>query len=284
MLYISDAQLDQWLLDDLPFGDLTTRSLGISKCYGKIIFRRKSAGKVSGVYIAHRLLQKLELNSHMIIQDGDDVAAGTILLQATGLAWQLHAAWKVVQNVLEWTSGVADVMSQMVKTARFINPSIQIACTRKCIPGTKLLATQAILDGGGIVHRAGASETILLFTNHRNFFNQPDNWVEQINLLRRNAPEKMIIVEADTPQQAIAVLAANPDILQMDKFTPEQIRMILAEKQKLVSNCRLSAAGGIRLDNIQEYAATGIDILVTSSPYYAEPVDIKVELLPQNKE
>ena len=70
-------------------------------------------------------------------------------------------SWKVVQNVLEWTCGVAHSTAQMVAKARSINPNIQIACTRKSIPGTRLLSTAAILDGGAIIHRAGTAETIL---------------------------------------------------------------------------------------------------------------------------
>ncbi len=71
-------------------------------------------------------------------------------------------------------------------------------------------------------HRAGCAETILLFANHRHFLHDNQDWSGAINQLRRHAPEKKIVVEADTPKKAIAALRAQPDVLQLDKFSPQQ--------------------------------------------------------------
>ncbi|KDN12114.1 Molybdenum transport system protein ModD [Snodgrassella communis] len=213
MFYLSDAELDRLLLDDIAYGDLTTRALGIGQQNGQISFCRRQAGRVSGVAIAVRLLQKLALKVVTHVRDGDDVAAGAVLLVAVGNMENLHQGWKVAQNVLEWCGGVAQYMAQMVATAQTINPLVQIACTRKSIPGTKSLAIAAIIDGGGILHRAGTAESILLFANHRRFCAEPDNWEAMVTRLRRAAPEKKVIVEADNVEEALAALNAQADIV-----------------------------------------------------------------------
>lgn len=280
MFYISDAELDRLLLEDIAYGDLTTRALDIGKQIGQISFSRQQAGRVSGVAVAVRLLQKLMLEVVVNVQDGEDVTAGTVLMTATGTAKRLHQGWKVVQNVLEWSCGVAQYMAQMVATAQNINPLVQIACTRKSIPGTKSLAIAAVIDGGGILHRAGTAESILLFANHRRFYVEPDNWGGMIARLKQAAPEKKVIVEADTIEEALAALKAQADIVQLDKFTPEQFATVLAHARLLAPRSMLSAAGGITLLNIADYVRAGAQLLVTSAPYYAPPVDIKVRLQP----
>ncbi|MCO6515215.1 MAG: ModD protein [Snodgrassella sp.] len=280
MFYLSDAELDRLLLDDIAYGDLTTRALGIGQQNGQISFCRRQTGRVSGVAIAVRLLQKLALKVVTHVRDGDDVAAGAVLLTAVGNMENLHQGWKVAQNVLEWCGGVAQYMAQMVATAQTINPLIQIACTRKSIPGTKSLAIAAIIDGGGILHRAGTAESILLFANHRRFCAEPDNWEAMVTRLRRAAPEKKVIVEADNVEEALAALNAQADIVQLDKFTPEQFAWVLMQRQVLAPNSLLSAAGGITLLNVADYVRAGAELLVTSAPYYAQPTDIKVWLEP----
>lgn len=280
MFHWPDSLLDSLLISDIEYGDLTTRALGIGEQSGVMAFVRKSAGRVSGIGVAEKLLTKLSLKVESHIQDGIDVAAGTTLLTAYGSAERLHQGWKIVQNVFEWCCGVAHYMAEMVTIAQQINSSVRIACTRKNIPGTKALAIAAISHGGGILHRAGTAETILLFANHRRFWPNPNDWQGMIDTLRRGAPEKKIIVEADNIDEALAALIAKPDILQLDKFNPKQAEYIIARSKGIAPDCLLSIAGGINKNNIAEFAQTDINLIVTSSPYYAMPEDIKVILKP----
>lgn len=280
MIYIPDSEIERFLLEDIALGDLTTRSLKLTECCGTIEFMFRHDGIVSAAGIAARILQKLGLVISTAITDGQQVAAGQVVLSACGNAAALHQGWKVAQNILEWCSGVAQTMSLMLSRARKYNPMVQIACTRKSIPGTRLLATQAILDGGGIIHRCGTAETILVFANHRGFFPEPFDWATHIAALRQQAPEKKIVVEADTPDEALCAMAAQPDIVQLDKFTVQQIEECLAHAQKNDYRGLLAAAGGIHPDNIDAFAATGIPLIVTSAPYYAKPADIRVLMMP----
>ncbi|HEJ9628175.1 TPA: ModD protein [Proteus mirabilis] len=281
MIYYPDAFLDNLLMEDIQYGDLTSRALNISDQLGTMTFTCREAGCVSGIILGCRLLEKLGLVVTAHRQDGDFADKGDCLITAEGRADALHQGWKVVQNVLEWSCGVSDYMARMLEIYHRYQPKGQIACTRKNIPNTKLLATQAVLAGGGVIHRQGCSETILLFANHRRFLSEPDNWAQHVKQLRQAAPEKCIVVEADDIEQAREALKAQPDILQLDKFSIEDISQLQQEAPQIAPHCHLSVAGGINLNTIEKYAQTGITLMVTSAPYYAPPTDIKVRLYPK---
>lgn len=226
------------------------------------------------------MLTTLGLTIDDAVSDGSQANAGQRLIRAQGNAAALHQGWKAVQNVLEWSCGVSDYLAQMLALLRERYPDGNIACTRKAIPGTCLLASQAILAAGGLIHRAGCAETILLFANHRHFLHDNQDWSGAINQLRRHAPEKKIVVEADTPKEAIAALRAQPDVLQLDKFSPQQATEIAQIAPSLAPHCTLALTGGINLTTLKNYLDCGIRLFITSAPYYAAPADIKVSLQP----
>lgn len=281
MIYVPDALIDQLLLDDIQYGDLTTRALGLQSQLGVMTFASKFGGCVSGIAIARRMLEKLGITCECHSQDGQQVEPQSILIRATGPIEALHQGWKAVQNVLEWCGGVSHYTQQMVSILRQYQPDGQLACTRKTIPQTKPLALTAILAGGAIIHRAGSAESILLFTNHRQCLEKPDDWAGHIKALRQAAPEKMIIVEADDYEQAILATNAQADIIQLDKLPIEQIQRLQELAKQQSRPCRLSIAGGINLKTIETFAQTGVPLLVTSAPYYAAPRDIKVKIFKQ---
>lgn len=278
MLYYSESQLDQWLLDDINLGDLTTRGIGITGSHGRITYMYRQDSRASGIEVAARLLQKCGLNVQQWAEDGQDITAGTMVLEAVGPAEKLHMAWKVTQNIIEWSSGVATYMARMLAAGRAVNPALHISCTRKSIPGTKILANAAVLHGGGIIHRGGTAETVLLFANHRIFTDTPGNFAAHIATLKQAAPEKKIIVEVENMIEARDALAAQPDVLQLDKFSPRDIESVLKISAAEAPACLISVAGGVNKENIAEFAATGATFIVTSAPYYGRPADVKARM------
>ncbi|AUI65999.1 MULTISPECIES: ModD protein [Glaesserella] len=276
MIYFSDKELDDFLLEDIYRGDLTTHALELEKIPARILFKRKNAGIVAGVQVAEKLLRKLDIQPQLFVSDGDWVEQGTLLLCAEATADKLHQAWKVVQLVLEWSCGVAQYTAEMIANAKQINPKAVVACTRKSIPNTRKLATNAVLAAGGHIHRQGISETLLVFTNHRNLCEEPENWSAIVDKLRIEAPENKITLEADNLHQFEQMLCAEPDIIQLDKFSPEQVEQALHLLEKSQKKITLSVAGGVNKNNVAEYAKLGIQLFITSAPYYAPPEDIKV--------
>jgi molybdenum transport protein len=283
MIYFPDALIDQWIIDDVNQGDLTTRILSIGGKPGTISFLLPNQGRVSGIEPAKRILARLGIAVSEEAAVGTDVPGGTLLLRGSGRAAALHQAWKIAQNVLEWSCGVAESTAQMVKAAKRINPRIEIATTRKNIPGTKLLALGAVLDGGGIIHRGGTAETVLLFKNHRNFLDfggTAADWKNLVAAMKKNAPEKTIILEAETYEEAVHGIDAKADVIQLDKFSLADFKRVAGYAATQDRPPLISAAGGVNKDNVADYAAAGADMIVTSAPYYAKPADVKVILEP----
>lgn len=276
MIYFSDNELDDFLLEDIYRGDLTTHALGLEKIPATIQFKRKNAGIVAGISVAEKLLKKLDIVPILNVQEGQYVEAGAVLIRAEASADKLHQAWKVVQLVLEWSCGVAQYTAEMINNAKAINPNVVVACTRKSIPSTRKLATNAVLAAGGHIHRQGLSETLLVFTNHRRLLDKPEDWQSIVTTLRREAPENKITLEADNLVQFEQMLSAEPDIIQLDKFSPEEVQRALHLLKLSHKATTLSVAGGVNKNNVAAYAKLGINLFITSAPYYAAPEDIKV--------
>ncbi|AKD38653.1 molybdenum transport protein ModD [Pasteurella multocida subsp. multocida OH4807] len=276
MIYFSDNELDDFLLEDIYRGDLTTHALGLEKIPATIQFKRQNAGIVAGISVAEKLLKKLDITPVLDVQEGQYVEAGAVLIRAEASADKLHQAWKVVQLVLEWSCGVAQYTAEMISNAKMINPNAVVACTRKSIPSTRKLATNAVLAAGGHIHRQGLSETLLVFTNHRRLLDKPEDWQSIVTTLRREAPENKITLEADNLAQFEQMLSAEPDIIQLDKFSPEEVQRALHLLKLSHKATALSVAGGVNKNNVADYAKLGINLFITSAPYYAAPEDIKV--------
>ncbi|WED23825.1 ModD protein [Vibrio sp. JC009] len=275
MIFFSDAELDAFLLEDVYRGDLTTRMMGIGNVPARMTFKRKNAGRVAGVAVAAQVLRKLGLEPEVLVEDGVDVESGTLLIEVTGRAELLHQGWKVAQVIMEWSCGVAQYMADMVNNAVKVNPDAVVACTRKCVPGSRKLATAALIAGGGHIHRAGASETVLVFANHSRLLDE-EQGLSQLASLGKKLPENRVTIEADDLEHLAKILEIGPDIIQLDKFSLQDVetaKSMLAESGKPLV---LSLAGGVNRDNISRFAATGLNLFITSAPYYAGPEDIKV--------
>ena len=104
------------------------------------------------------------------VPSGTLISSKTVFFEVQGEAGTIHRLWKTIQNLLDYASGVATYTYQLLSTARLVNPDIIIATTRKTIPFTKKIAIKAVESGGGVAHRLGLSESILIFEYHRVFF------------------------------------------------------------------------------------------------------------------
>lgn len=274
---LPDSALEALLHDDTPCGDATSFALGIGARSGQLICRARTAMVLCGVEEARRMgeLRGLQIGS-LIRESGERLAAGEEIVSLTGRADALHAVWKTAQTLMEYLSGIATATADIVAAARAANPAIGIACTRKNFPGTKAAAIKAVLCGGASPHRLSLSETLLIFAEHRAFLGDeaPSSTLER---LRRQWPERAIVVEVSSATEALLWHTAGADILQLEKLTPEAITQ-LRQTLPSASTTRLAAAGGINSANAAAYARAGADILVTSAPYFAPPRDVAVSL------
>ena len=273
MRALHDAQLCALLDDDVPNGDLTTESLGIGREVAQLQFRARQPMRLAAMDEAARLFELCGAQAQVVRPTGVQAQAGELLLQAQGSAASLHRAWKTAQTLVECYSGIASATAALVEAAQ----GLPVACTRKATPGTKALSAQAVRAGGGILHRLGLSETLLIFAEHRLFLHEPPELT--VAWLRQTQPEKKIVVEVASVAEALTWADAGADVLQLEKFPPAQVAELRAALPAAARQPLLAAAGGIKADNAAAYAAAGADLLVSSAPYMAAPRDVQVDFL-----
>jgi len=277
MLTIPDDDLRRWLAEDVPYGDLTTHALGFGDRRGRIRFEARQAMVAAGSEEAARIMTLAGAAVTECVSSGVGLQTGGLILMAEGRASTLHAGWKVSQTLLETTGGIAAAARAIVDAAQQVNPGIVIACTRKSLPGTRALSVKAILSGGAVPHRLGLSETILVFAQHRLFLADA-SFPAIVDRLRRRAPEKKIVIEADTLAEAVAVADAGADVVQLDKASAADVAALRRHCESRTPRPLVAAAGGINAANAADYARAGADVIVTSAPYTARPLDVKVTM------
>ncbi len=275
----SRAELERLLADDVPYGDLTTEALGIGARAGRIRFTARGAMVVAAIEEAGALFDLAEVDVTLHVRSGDAVEPGSLLLDGQGSARGLHRAWKVAQTLVEIWSGVATATRSLVLAARAVRPEIAVACTRKNVPGAKVLAVAAIKAGGATMHRMGLSESILVFPEHRVFCGDRD-LATVARDLRTHAPEKKLVIEVNSAAEGVAAATAGFDVIQAEKFTPDMIAQLADSLATIAPRPLIAAAGGINPDNAAAYVRAGADILVTSWPYTARPADVSVQITP----
>jgi molybdenum transport protein len=215
--------------------------------------------------------------SEIIRGSGSELASGTVFLKASGRADSLHAAYKTAQNIMEYSSGIAARASAMVKNARRASPNVEVSVTRKHFPGTKLLSLKAALAGGASIHRLGLSDSILVFDQHRIFTGGNEGFLSLLEDISGRFPEKKIAAEAGDSEEAIMYAKSGVDVVQCERFEPSELRELVTRLREINPNVKILAAGGLNADNAFDYAAAGIDALVTSWVYFGKPEDIKMK-------
>lgn len=278
MVYFSEAELDQLIHEDMPFMDLTTQVLGIGLEKGVIRYLARETSVICCTEEAQRILVKLGLSVTFSLTSGSQVKPNDLIMEAHGNAASIHAAWRVVLNLLEYASGIATRTQQMVTKVQQVNANVSVVATRKSVPGARKLMTKAIVCGGALPHRLGLSETILIFEEHIRFMPNYSSFIQRLSALKKCLMEKMITVETKNKEILLQLAQSGTDIVQLDKINLEEIRQITQALKTIAPQLKVAIAGGINFDNCADYAATGVDLIVTSALYFGKPADIKADI------
>jgi molybdenum transport protein len=269
-----DSEIERFLIEDCPYGDLTSALLDIGSRPGRIWFTTRHKTVACCTEEAVRLFEGLGCSVDLLQPTGAVVGAGAVLLEARGPAGALHMGWKAALNLLEAASGIATRTYALVRDARSVNPDIEVVATRKIFSGTKAVATKAVYAGGGLPHRLGLSESVLVFAQHVAFLGGEEELWARLPEIRARAKEKKIGVEVTGEAGALRAARAGADIIQVDKLGPDAVAALVKAVKAVAPQAAVAAAGGINLDNVKAYAASGVDLLVTSAMYWGKPADI----------
>lgn len=267
--------LDRLICEDMPYFDLTAKLLDI-KNNGTIEFASREDILLSGNMLVSSLANRVGLEIVTAKENSKKIKANEPFFKAKGRGEDILTLWKVAQNIFEYACGVATYTHKMVSAAKTVNPDIEILTTRKIIPFTKKVALQAVMDGGAYPHRITTSETILVFENYIELHGGWERFVEEFKKLKAKSVEKKWVVEAKDMQSAQKFIDIEVDVLQLDKVDIQTTKKIVnIAKQKGV---KVISAGGVDVSNVKKYASTGVDAIITTSPYYADRADIKVSI------
>ncbi len=256
------AALEAWLEEDIGRGDLTAAALQGQQ--GQAHWVAKQAGKFCGGPLVQRLFQRLdsEVSVRLLRQDGADIEAGERLLELEGPATALVAGERTALNLAMRLSGIATATAELV--AQLQGTGVRLADTRKTTPGLRVLEKYAVRCGGGINHRMGLDDAAMLKENHIAW---AGGITAAIAAVREQAPwPTSVIVEAETEAQALEAVQAGANGVLLDEFTPEQLSALVPRLREFSARGVVLEASGIQPEQLQAYAATGIDLISTSAP------------------
>ncbi|MDD3574576.1 ModD protein [Methanospirillum sp.] len=280
MIYFTDSDIDRLIEDDLPAGDMTTFLLNLAGMKGSISLFARNSMIACCTEEAVRLYKKVGLDVGFFVQSGTRLKPGDKLIEATGDASAIHVIWRTGSAMIEFASGIAGRTDNLVNIARKENPTISVAGTRKHPPFVKKMALKALMAGGGVPHRTGLSDTVLIFREHLLFTGGYENLPEVLRSVKMKMKERKIVVEAHNMEEALIAAEHGADAVQMDKSTQDIFTECAGRCRKINPKICMIAAGAINDTNAGIYAKAGADVIVTSWMYFAPPADIRAEILP----
>jgi nicotinate-nucleotide pyrophosphorylase (carboxylating) len=267
--------LRQALAEDLGrAGDLTSALTVPLGTRVRAHLRSRATGRVAGLdaaLLAFRLLDP-DLAIEVAAPDGADVAPGDTLASATGAAHAILAAERTALNLLTRLCGIATATRAAVAAVE--GTGTRIACTRKTTPGLRALEKHAVRMGGGMNHRFGLDDGVLIKDNH---IVAAGGILPAIDRARAGIGHMVKLeIEVDTLDQLDLVLTRKVDAILLDNMPPP----VLSEAVRRVAGHALTeASGGIQPDSLAEIAATGVDIISLGWLTHSAPgLDIGLDL------
>ena len=265
------------LKEDIGDGDVTTDFFVPETLHatGRIIVREKAI--VAGTGAAAEVFRQVDPSTDIEIShsDADEVAAGDVIMEVRGLARSILKAERVALNFLQRLCGIATLTREFINAIE--NHSAKILDTRKTTPGLRALEKAAVVAGGGVNHRFGLYDMVLIKDNHLATLRGLSTFADRIRRLRQERPNIRIEVEADDLEQVRAFVDVEGiDVILLDNMTPAQIREALALRR---NNIKFEASGGITLKNVKRVAATGVDFIsIGALTNAARAIDIGLEM------
>ncbi len=271
MYQIDDPRLWDYIKSDLPSIDLTNELLQIDKIGSLEIVCREEA-ILCATEEASRIAQLLQCQTKFFLPSRTPVQAETVVIRIEGSFANLHKAWRLIQGLLEYSSGMATYTAAMVSQIHTTNPDCQLLTTRKSFPFAKEICIKSIMCGGAYPHRLGLSESILLFGHHKKGFSHKEDFLAAVTRMQRLSVEKKVIIESGNYQEAIDLIDRQVDGVQLERFSFPELEKIVQFRNHRSARTVLLATGGIHRDNAGQFAATGVDAIVSGAPYHKSGV------------
>ena len=255
-----DRLIDLAFAEDIGDGDHTTLSCIPADAMGKSKLLIKGDGILAGVEIAKEIFHRFdpEIKVTVLIGDGSEVKPGDIAMLVEGRIQSLLQTERLMLNVMQRMSGIATMTHRYVE--RLKGTKTRVLDTRKTTPGMRMLEKEAVKIGGGVNHRIGLFDMILLKDNHVDFAGGIANAINRAKeYCKAKGKDLKIEIEVRNLDELKQVLDnGGVDRIMFDNFTPEQTRKAV---EMVGGRYETESSGGITFDTIRDYAECGVDFI-----------------------
>lgn len=256
-----DELLDLAFAEDIGDGDHTTLCCIPADEMGKQHLLVKEEGILAGVEIAKKVFHKFdpELKMTVFINDGAHVKPGDVAFVVEGRVRSLLQTERLMLNIMQRMSGIATMTAKYMERLKGLKT--KVLDTRKTTPGMRMLEKEAVKIGGGMNHRIGLFDMILLKDNHVYFAGGIANAINKANeYIKANHKDGMKIeIEVRNFDELDEALATgHVDRIMLDNFTPENTKKAV---DIVAGRCELESSGGITFDTLRDYGECGVDYI-----------------------
>ena len=276
--------IDEALIEDVGEADHSTLSCIPANAKGKAVLKIKQDGILAGVEVAEKIFHYKDSEAIFtaLKKDGEMMKTGEMAFDVEASVHTILQCERLVLNCMQRMSGIATLTRQYVD--RLYGHKTKLLDTRKTTPNFRLLEKEAVRIGGGVNHRFGLYDMIMLKDNHIAYCGGIENAINEAwKYLQKKKLDLKIEIETrslEDVQNVLAVGKGKVFRIMLDNFTPEQV----AEALKLIGDDPIAigfeteASGGINLDNIEDYAETGVDyVSVGALIHQARSLDLSLK-------
>jgi nicotinate-nucleotide pyrophosphorylase (carboxylating) len=279
MVYNEQLQLliKNALQEDIGDGDHSTLSCIDATANGKAVLKIKQDGVLAGVAVAETIFRYMQPDIIFTAykKDGDTMQFGEIAFDVQAKVHTILQCERLVLNSMQRMSGIATLTRQYVD--KLEGYKTQLLDTRKTTPNFRLLEKEAVKIGGGVNHRFGLYDMIMLKDNHIDYCGGIEKAIEKAYAyVQQKKPGLKIEVETRSIEDVKKVMATGKvNRIMLDNFTPA----LITEALKIIEGkYETEASGGINLDNIETYAATGVGYISSGAVIHqAKSVDLSLK-------
>ncbi len=257
-------------------GDVTAQACIPEGARMRAVFAARKAGVLAGIDCVRLAVLAMDPDASvdLKLRDGEAFEAGAVLAEVEADARAFLAAERTALNLLGRLCGIATLTQAYV--AAVAGTKARIADTRKTTPGLRALEKHAVLCGGGVNHRFGLDDAILIKDNHVAVCGGVG---EAVRRARASVGHLMKVeVEVDGLDQLDEALAAGPDVIMLDNFTLPMLREAVA---RTAGRITLEASGGVNLETVRGIAETGVDVISVGALTHSAPaLDVGLDAMP----
>ena len=252
--------LETALREDIGDGDHSSLSCIPSSSKGTARLLIKDEGIIAGIDIAILIFRRIDpgLKLDLFLKDGVRVKNGDIAFTVSGKVLSILKSERLVLNVMQRMSGIATQTSQYVQKLEGLKT--RILDTRKTTPGMRILDKEAVRIGGGMNHRMGLYDMIMLKDNHIDFAGGIEKAINKTSLyLKNEGKDLQIEIEARSQEDVREILRVGKiHRIMLDNFSPAQTRQAI---ELIAGRFETESSGNITLENLRDYAECGVDFI-----------------------